>query len=160
MVTRVALYYSRQIYLISETRCKNSVPVSQNIHCFSMTETNRLMLLREIITVCCENHQAGWCSGKALVLYSEVLGSSLGRTQVVLIENFLEFSQSLCANAGRVPWLGHSPFHVINHLTIWRYMVKMPRPAQNIPVTSWESCRSLRYALWAKCAVWKSLSRW
>jgi hypothetical protein len=54
------------------------------------------MLLKEIITVYYENHQTGWYNGNvALDLQSEVLGSNLGRIQVILTEIFRDIPQSL-----------------------------------------------------------------
>jgi hypothetical protein len=35
----------------------NSVPTSQRAHCNHFKKTNQLMLVREIITVYCENHK-------------------------------------------------------------------------------------------------------
>jgi hypothetical protein len=46
----------RQGNNISISKYKNSVSTAQKTHSMAITETNRLMLFREIIAVYCENH--------------------------------------------------------------------------------------------------------
>jgi hypothetical protein len=49
-------YQSSQFFLAQVRLYKNSVRTSQETRHVSPTKTNRLMLFRETVAVCCENH--------------------------------------------------------------------------------------------------------
>jgi hypothetical protein len=44
------------VYCENHTKHTDTVRTSQETHCVSATETNRLMLFGETVAVCCENH--------------------------------------------------------------------------------------------------------
>jgi hypothetical protein len=54
---------------------KNSVHTSQETHNVSTTKTNRLMLFRETVAVCCENHMEHTVWAECKFLYIKAGGT-------------------------------------------------------------------------------------
>jgi hypothetical protein len=63
---------------------KMSVPFSQYAHCITITNVNYLMLLKEIITVTCENQTLGWQNAGFLNCYGRcyIESTTCFKTQV------------------------------------------------------------------------------